>query len=145
MVPKHVYETLDPEEQKLWHSHEFEVKSGMLIMPTPSTHRGYQDKWVKLETEAMKEVIGLYGKTWHFWEVDKGHELPLGWPKLMGSLTGGHQANMEEALRDRNRRLDVDHKDRAKLRQGLEEPGKHPNSDIWWKEAQEKKAGVYAS
>ncbi len=26
----------------------------------------------------MNEVIGLYGKTWHFWQVDKGAQLPLG-------------------------------------------------------------------
>jgi hypothetical protein len=68
MVPKHVYETLDPKEQKLWHSHVVEVKSGVLIMPTPSTHKGHEDKWEKLKTEAMKEVIGGYGKTWHFWK-----------------------------------------------------------------------------
>ena len=33
MISKRVYESLDPEERKLWHSHVFEVKSGMLIMP----------------------------------------------------------------------------------------------------------------
>jgi hypothetical protein len=144
MVPKHVYETLDPEEQKLWHSHEFEVKSGMLILPTPSTHRGYGDKWEKLEMEAMKEVIGLYGKTWHFWHVDKGHELPLGRPMLTGSLTEECQTNMEEALRDRNRRFEVDHKDKAELRRRIEEPSIHKHVDFWWREAMEKKAGVYA-
>jgi hypothetical protein len=26
----------------------------------------------------MKGVVNLYGKTWHFWQVDKGDELPLG-------------------------------------------------------------------
>ena len=144
MVPKHVYETLDPEEQKLWHSHEFEVKSGMLILPTPSTHNGHGDKWEKLETEAMKEVIGLYGKTWHFWQVDKGHELPLGRPTLMGSLTEDRQTNTDEVLKDRNERFEVNHRDKAKLRQGIEEPGIHENADFWWKEAMGKKAGVYA-
>ena len=143
-MPKHVYETLDPEEQKLWHSHEFEVKSGMLILPTPSTHEGYGDKWEKLETEAMKEVIGLYGKTWHFWQVDKGHELPLGRPTLMGSLTEERQTNVDEALKDRDRRFNVDHKDKARLRKGIEGPGIHENADLWWDEAREKKAGVYA-
>lgn len=95
MVPKHVYETLDAEEQKLWyqtrlpyistaarlithnrHSHEFEVKSGMLVLPKPAAMSSEQ--WEKAEVEAMNEVVGLYGKTWHFWQVDKGDELPLG-------------------------------------------------------------------
>lgn len=63
MIPKHIYETLDPDEQKLWHSHEFEVKSRMLILPAPANHIGYEDKCEKLETEAMKQLIDLYGKT----------------------------------------------------------------------------------
>ena len=145
MVPKHVYETLDPKEQKLWHSHVFEVKSGMLIMPTPPTHKGHEDKWEKLEIEAMKEVIGWYGKTWHFWEVDKEHELPLGHPKLMGSLTGSAQTSMDEVLKDKNTRGDVDRKDKEKKREGIKEPGIHENADWWWKEAMEKKAGIFAS
>ncbi|KAI7161258.1 hypothetical protein KC349_g2906 [Hortaea werneckii] len=35
MVPKHVYDSFPPEEQKLWHSHDIEVKSDMLILPKP--------------------------------------------------------------------------------------------------------------
>ena len=64
MVPKHVYEILDPEEQKLWHSHEYEVSSGMLVCPKPSAFG--HDEWAEAETAAMREVAGLYGKTWHF-------------------------------------------------------------------------------
>jgi hypothetical protein len=76
MVPKHVYENLDPLEQKLWHSHEHEVASGMLVLPKPK--EAAKDEWEAAEIEAMKEVSSLYGKTWHFWQVDKGDELPLG-------------------------------------------------------------------
>ena len=112
-------------------------------MPTPSTHKGHEDKLEKLETEAMKEVIGGYGKTWHFWEVDKEHELPLGHPKLMGSLTGLAQTNMDEVLKDKNRRGDVDRKDKAKKREEIKAPGIHENPDWWWKEAMEKKAGIF--
>ena len=164
MVPKHVYETLDPEEQKLWHSHEFEVKSGMLVLPTPSSHQGKEDEWEKMETEAMKEVIGLYGKTWHFWQVDKGHELPLGescskvletrraldllvagvkfadsrvlgYPKLMGSLTSPGQLDLDHSLADRNARFGVNHHEKAKKRADIQGPGVHKHSDSWWKEA----------
>ncbi|KAB2575779.1 Oil body-associated protein 1B [Lasiodiplodia theobromae] len=76
MVPKHVYETFPPEEQKLWHSHEFEVKSGMLILPKPEEHDA--EAWEMDETKAMEEIIGLYGKTWHFWQTDAGHDFPFG-------------------------------------------------------------------
>ena len=66
------------------HSHEFEVKSGMLVMPKPSNISS--DEWEKAEVEAMKEVVGLYGKTWHFWQVDKDDELPLGKPTSISDL-----------------------------------------------------------
>jgi Protein of unknown function (DUF1264) len=76
MVSPKIFDTLDPEEQKLWHSHVYEVKSGMLFMPKPT---GVPEiVWLTAETKAMEEIITLYGKTFHFWETDKGHTLPLG-------------------------------------------------------------------
>ncbi|KAH8804677.1 hypothetical protein F5884DRAFT_859296 [Xylogone sp. PMI_703] len=144
MIPKHVYETLDPEEQKFWHSHEYEVSSGMLVMPKPQ--EATVDNWEKMELEAMKQVVGLYGKTWHFWQIDKGDELPLanasnvrnvGVPKLMGALVKDGQLDLDKELESRNKRYDVDHKEKAKRRAdaGIEGPGVHPNADIWWKES----------
>jgi hypothetical protein len=76
MVPRDVYETFPAEERRLWHSHEYEVKSGMLILPKPAAME--DSEWEKAELAAMKEIINLYGKTWHFWEVDAGHEFPMG-------------------------------------------------------------------
>ncbi|KAI7082584.1 hypothetical protein KC356_g8266 [Hortaea werneckii] len=92
MVPKHVYDKFPPEEQKLWHSHDFEVKSGMLILPKPSDYS--DEKWEAAELEAMKEIIHLYGKTWHFWQIDAGHEYPLGHPMLMGAATRAEQIDL---------------------------------------------------
>jgi hypothetical protein len=59
MIPRHRYEKLDPEEQKYWHSHEFEVMSGMLVLPYPESHARQKDKWDQLETQAMQEVVTL--------------------------------------------------------------------------------------
>lgn len=145
MIPKEKYLQLPEDEQKLWHSHEFEVQSGMLVLPTPETHRGRADKWEKLETEAMKEVVGLYGKTWHTWQVDIHEDIPMGVPKLMGSLTEYEQIDIDKALADRNRRFDVDHVHKREVRQGIEGPGIPQNADPWWKEAKAKKLGVYAA
>ena len=76
MVSARLFETLDPEEEKLWHSHVYEPKSGMLFMLKPS---GVPETvWLTAETKAMEEIITLYGKTFHFWEVDNGDKLPLG-------------------------------------------------------------------
>lgn len=58
------------------HSHEFEAKSGMLVLPKPE---GFSDEaWKIAEYQAMTEVVNLYGKTWHFWEIDADHDIPLG-------------------------------------------------------------------
>ena len=40
----------------------------------------------------MKVLIGTYGKTWHFWQVDRGDKLPLGIPQLMMAFTADGQA-----------------------------------------------------
>jgi hypothetical protein len=115
MITPKLYEGLDPEERKLWHSHDFEVgstlvlalclhllsflhallnkqqvRSGMLIMPNPMVPNAV---WEVPETEEMKEVVGLYGKTFHFWQVDRGDILPLGKPELMMSYTKDEQVS----------------------------------------------------
>lgn len=146
MVPAHVYRTLPAEERKLWHSHVYEVKSGMLILPTPSSHLRDPAAWERLETQALAEVVGWYGKTFHFWEIDRGDSLPLGMPRLMGSLTDNRQLDIDEALSDRNHRFGVDHRRKAEARQSVEVP-QHAiveGCDSWWEEAKGKKLGVYA-
>lgn len=118
MVPKEVYDTFDPEEQKLWHSHEFEVKSGMLILPKPA---GYTDaEWEAAELSAMQEIIHLYAKTWHTWQPDAGHEYPLGRPVLMGSATSNEQIDLNVVMAKRNATFGVDHLQKAEARKDLE-------------------------
>ena len=81
MISPKLYATLPEEERRLWHSHVYEVKSGMLIMPTPAVMPSAV--WDIAEQKEMEEVIGIYGKTFHFWQVDRGDKLPLGMPQLM--------------------------------------------------------------
>ena len=112
MITPRLYETLDEEEKALWHSHDYEVnavafphslsqdgktrilsdfpkvRSGMLILPNPNVPEAL---WEIAETKEMKEVIGLYGKTFHFWQIDRGDSLPLGMPELMMSFTNSTQ------------------------------------------------------
>jgi hypothetical protein len=64
MISPTFFWDLDAEEQKLWHSHVFEVKSGVLCMPKPV---GIPETvWLTAETKSMEEVIHLYGNTFHF-------------------------------------------------------------------------------
>jgi len=63
----------------------------MLILPNPHVP---DTVWEIAETEEMKEIIGLYGKTYHFWQVDRGDLLPLGKPELMMSFTKHGQVRL---------------------------------------------------
>ncbi|KAI0143565.1 DUF1264-domain-containing protein [Xylariaceae sp. FL1272] len=132
MITPRLYETLPPEERKLWHSHVYEVKSGMLVMPGP-TAPGLQQAWEAAETQEMKHVIGLYGKVYHLWQTDRGDELPLGEPKLMTSFTANNQFDFEKIVGDRDRRFGTDWKRKRELRKGIEEPKIHPDADSTWK------------
>ncbi|KAL8527204.1 hypothetical protein ACS0TY_005182 [Phlomoides rotata] len=78
IVSETLFLTLPDEEKKLWHSHEFEVKSGVLFMPGVAGPIQRQD---------LEKVCKTYGKVIHFWQVDKGDTLPLGLPQVMMSLT----------------------------------------------------------
>ncbi|KAI9837254.1 MAG: hypothetical protein M1819_000328 [Sarea resinae] len=124
MISPKLYETLDAEERKLWHSHVFEVKSGMLIMPGPEMLPNAV--WEQAETKEMEHVVGLYGKVYHLWQVDRGDQLPLGQPQLMTSFTDAGQFDFERVVGERDRRFGVDHKHKQAIREGIEEPVVHP-------------------
>ena len=117
MVPRSVYMSFSAEEQRLWHSHEYEVSSGMLILPKPAG-------------KTMKEITGLYGKTWHFWEVDAGHKYPLGEPHLMGSATRDGQIDLETVMKRRNDTFRVHHEHKAEKRKVIKFPGPHPSASF---------------
>lgn len=82
IISENLFLTLPDVEKPLWHSHVYEVKSGVLFMPgVPSL----------VQRQDLEKVAKTYGKTFHFWQVDKGDNLPLGLPQLMLSLTGEGQ------------------------------------------------------
>ncbi|KAL1986506.1 hypothetical protein VTN96DRAFT_6265 [Rasamsonia emersonii] len=138
MISPQLYNELPQEERELWHSHLYEVKSGMLIMPAPAGTP--QIVWTAAETAEMKDIIGLYGKTYHFWQVDRGDKVPLGTPQLMASLISDDMANKihpggrKALLADRDSRFGVNHEEKAETRKDIPVPEKHPG-----KQAEKKK------
>ncbi|ROT35623.1 DUF1264-domain-containing protein [Sodiomyces alkalinus F11] len=130
MITPRLYETLDPEERKLWHSHVFEVKSGMLIMPQPAVPDAV---WEIAENKEMEEVVRLYGKIYHLWQVDRGDKLPLGEPQLMTSYTARDQFDFDKYVGDRDRRFKSDYKRKEEVRKYIDEPEIHPHADQTWK------------
>lgn len=87
MITSKLFQTLDAEERKLWHSHVFEVKSGMLIMPQPSVLVP-QAAWEKAETAEMEDVVELYGKV-KFDAIFNFVSLQLLWLSLGWVADGG--------------------------------------------------------
>ena len=83
------FDALPPEEQPFWHSHQHEVCSGLLAMPGPVPDA--------LELAEMRKLLPTFGKTWHFWQTDRGDPLPYGPPKLMASITPSTPVNTQLA------------------------------------------------
>ena len=79
----------------------YEVKSGMLIMPKPSSLA--KNLWEIPEAKEKEEVVKLYGKTYHLWQVYSGDKVSLGTPQLMTAFTDDSQlAKVEGILRERD-------------------------------------------
>ncbi|KAI8719805.1 hypothetical protein NCS52_00762500 [Fusarium sp. LHS14.1] len=129
MITPKLYDTLPKEERKLWHSHAYEVKSGMLIMPNRAVP---ESAWEVAEDMEMDQVVHLYGKVYHLWQTDRGDMLPLGPPKLMTSFTADGQLDFKH-VRDRDRRFGVDHKQKREARKDIPVPAIHEDADQAWK------------
>jgi hypothetical protein len=110
----------------------------MLIMPKPAssfTGAVIPDAlWDEAETREMCETVGLYGKTFHFWRVERGDELPLGMPSLMMSFTAEGQVPWGK-VEERDGRFGVDTRKKAELRRGRvpEMEPSHEEVDSCWK------------
>ncbi|CAG8750454.1 12936_t:CDS:2, partial [Acaulospora colombiana] len=119
IISAKVFLTLPEEEKKYWHSHVYEasnVKSGILILPfgsaVPSVIADATEKKV------MEGFVNTYGKTWHFWQVDRGDPLPYGPPQLMMSFTADNQIS-PKLLEDRDKRFKVSTEEKRKERSDI--------------------------
>ncbi|KAF8884538.1 hypothetical protein CPB85DRAFT_1337751 [Mucidula mucida] len=131
MVTPRLYATLPPEERKLWHSHKYEVKSGMLVMPAPQLVP--DAAWEIAETKEMEQVIGLYGKTYHLWQTDRGDTVPMGEPQLMMSFTSSNQCGaVKNQWAERDSRFGVDGQRKADKRADIPDPSIHEDADSMW-------------
>lgn len=81
----------------------------------------------------MEQVVELYGKVYHLWQVDRGDELRLGEPQLMTSVTAPGQFDFEKHVANRDRRFGSDYEKKAEVRKDIPEPEIHPDADCAWK------------
>lgn len=121
IISERLYKTLPPEEKKLWHSHQYEVKSGTLIAP------GLPEA---ADHALMKRIVNTYGKTWHTWHTDQNKDLPLGVPQLMMGFTADGQANPTLVQR-RDARFGVDSAATRAARVDIPTAPIDPGADAW--------------
>ena len=123
IITRKLFETLDNEEKMLWHSHEYEVKSGTLIAP------GIPEI---AEHELMEKLVSTYGKTIHTWHTDQQRSLPLGAPMIMMGFTGDGQIH-QDLVTARDQRFNVSTPEIKKNRQDIPVTGIVPGADAWKK------------
>ncbi|KAI9127098.1 hypothetical protein K1719_001657 [Acacia pycnantha] len=124
VVSDNIFETFPPEEQKLWHSHAYEIKSGLWVNPR------VPEMIAKPELENFAKT---YGKFWCTWQFDRGDKLPMGAPALMMSpqpvIPGIVRPDL---LRERDVKYGISHESLQSSRMEIEEPEMiSPIADYW--------------
>ena len=113
IISENLYGRLPPEERMYWHPHNYEILSGELVMP------GLPEA---AETQALKDKINSYGKTWHFWKTGVHGEspdpLPYGPPHLAWSFNHDGEVPVD-LLRSRDERMSTNTQRRRENRAGL--------------------------
>lgn len=114
------FRSLPEDEKRLWHSHHYEVESGILIAP------GIPDR---AEHAYFNDLVTTYGKTFHTWQYDRD-DFPYGIPQLMMGLTEDGQAD-EALIQDRDRRLGVSTPHKRQSRADIPRPTVAPGANSW--------------
>ncbi|MGY6258167.1 OBAP family protein [Paraburkholderia caledonica] len=121
IVSERVFKSLPDDEKRLWHSHNYEVKSGELVAPrVPDL----------AEHAFMKDLVTTYGKTWHTWQIDRDKNFPFGIPQLMMGFTQDGQVNAA-MVQDRDRRFKVSAAAEKKNRRDIGMPTLVPGANAW--------------
>jgi hypothetical protein len=120
IIPAERFRALPEEEKRLWHSHRYEVKSGMLTAP------GIPEL---AERTYFKDLVSTYGKTFHTWQYDRD-DFPYGIPQLMMAFTEDGQLD-DALLRARDRRLGRSSRKRRSARANIPPPAIHTGADGW--------------
>jgi len=120
IISEERFRQLPAEEKRLWHSHHYEVKSGVLVAPgiPELAERAY-----------FNDLVSTYGKTFHTWQIDRD-EFPYGAPQLMMGFTQDGQVD-EALVAERDERLGVSHEERKRKRYGIPVPDIAPGANAW--------------
>src|SRR5699024_1176374 len=114
------FRTLPEEEKRLWHSHHYEVKSGILTAPgVPEI----------AERSYFGDLVSTYGQTFHTWQYDR-EDFPYGIPQLMMGFTADGQAD-DGLVRARHARVGVSTSARRSKRKSIPPPDVASGANQW--------------
>ena len=120
VISEKLFQQLSPDEQRLWHSHDYEVHAGLLTAP------GMPED---AEKSLMKDLARTFGKTFHTWQVDRD-PIPLGIPQLMMAYTGdGQVPPVWLQKRDQSEGISVERL--RSTRASVSGPVAHGRADDW--------------
>jgi len=118
-ITEKVFKGLPLEERKLWHSHPFEVKTGLFVAP---------DLTADDEFKVMEWLMGTYGKVTESWRYDL--DFPLGVAQLGMALALDTQVDWALADEmDKVLNLTTTHQQRRQQRESLVTPTKVEGAD----------------
>ncbi|WP_423146150.1 OBAP family protein [Rubrolithibacter danxiaensis] len=123
IITEKLFKQLPEEEKKLWHSHQYEVKSGTLIAP------GIPDA---AEHELMEKLVSTYGKTIHTWHTDQEKVLPLGAPMIMMGFTKDGQIQ-PHLVEERDKRFKISTEETRKKRRDIPAGKPDAGANAWEK------------
>ncbi len=120
IVSEQRFRALPEDEKQLWHSHHYEVKSGVLAapgVPEMAEHAYFED------------LVSTYGKTFHTWQYDRD-DFPYGIPRLMMALTEDGQAD-QTMIDARDRALGLSTTRQRRNRSDIPMPDVAPEANSW--------------
>jgi len=120
IISEERFRGLPEDEKRLWHSHHYEVKSGILTAP------GIPDL---AEHAYFEDLVTTYGKTFHTWQYDRD-DFPYGIPQLMMGFTEDGQADAD-LIQQRDRRLGMSTPHKRRNRADIPTPEVVAGANPW--------------
>jgi len=97
IISEKLFKTLDDNEKKYWHSHKYEVESGLLVQVAKSMVPELAS--ASAEMAPLQVLVNTYGKTIQLWPVDDKGEcschIPAGPPQIVVSFTSDDQVDSD--------------------------------------------------
>ncbi|KAF9365869.1 hypothetical protein BGX34_007818 [Mortierella sp. NVP85] len=119
VISEKLFKELDNDEKKYWHSHKYEVESGLLVLVAKPM---VPESVVKAtEMAPLQGLVNTYGKAIQLWPVDDQGEcsshVPTGPPQLLMSFTRDEQINVG-LLHKRDQAMGISTAEKRKEREG---------------------------